>query len=485
MESDRRGDPSNHDPSGRDLQASDSLAVMEEQIRLIEAAHPDVVFTRPDGTGVRHPGESFGFIYRTGRILARHDAADAVQAILLADGHDARLVEQRPITAASDLVARGGAAPDVDLDLHQNHRPQMTIAVPGAPRESVPEMCRRLHDELGHDDDGYPAASPHHAFYLSPVRILCPATEPEEVSPDDPVYPALADVANGAGSRVAVLDTGFIRSAAGYCSWLAGVSDVDPDPVDTFDVTTMQDRPDRFIDPYAGHGTFITGIVRRIAPAATMQVRRLDIDLRGAFTDWPAYSADLVDEMHIADHIRAALWAGQQILSLSAGGPTLDNRPPLSFHGLHTLVRRHDAVLVAAAGNEGSAEPFWPAAFDWVVGVGALDSSGRSRALYSNFGPNADVYAPGTGIVNAYARGRYECVQPPNVGTVRTFDGRARWSGTSFATPVVAGLIAARMTARGEAARNAADALLALAERAHSIGGVGPTLRPEYTDLGW
>jgi subtilisin family serine protease len=192
-------------------------------------------------------------------------------------------------------------------------------------------------------------------------------------------------------------------------------------------------------------------------------------------------------ETHLVRHLDRALGHGYDLFHLSITAPTRRDLPLLSFEGWLRRLGQHKGVeCIVAAGNSGSHLPTWPAAFPEVVSVGALAADWRSRALFSNYGPWVDVYAPGRDLINAFAIGEYTCYTAPYgkigpngkpAGQKREFYGMAKWSGTSFSTPIVTGLIAARMSRTGENGKEAAAALLAEA-RSHAIPGVGPILLP-------
>ena len=320
-------------------------------------------------------------------------------------------------------------------------------------RGRLPKLLAECDERLG-----VGVVTPNHVLSLSGGNAgLCPATEPEEPGAVDP-WPHKSDPTGGAGVRVAVVDTGFLEE--GWTKpWLAGVV-VDGQDVEDPD---SYPKPDGFIDPYAGHGTFIAGVVRALAPGAEVTVEQV-IDRAG-----------VVDEAKLLAQLDDALAKSPDIIAMSAGGYTRRNLPPLSFATFWEQRLRHHkgVVLVVAAGNDSTRVPFWPAAFPWAISVGALARNQDSRAKYSNAAGWVDVYALGDDLVNAYATGKYRCVIAPH--EVRHFSGMARWSGTSFAVPVFAAAIAERMSRTGENSRHSADALLADALK-NQLVGVGPRL---------
>ena len=301
-----------------------------------------------------------------------------------------------------------------------------------------------------------PIVGPEHVVHLCGNSGSCPATEPVPAASETPL-PARSDHPDpggvGDGVRVVVVDTGCISQVVTKHNWLKGVDG-------------KQERGS--VGHYRGHGTFVAGVIRAVAPEATVRILPL-LYRRGAILE-----GELVRELV------AALDFQPDIISMSAGTTSFDVGEAVGFQVFFDALKARfpDSVVVTAAGNDNCAEHFWPASFDWAVGVGALDSKGL-RAGYSNYGDSADVFALGTDHVNAYPEPEYHYEEEPMVGQKAKFDnGMAYWSGTSFATPLVSGLIAAQMT-RGprQTAKQAWEILYAKAK--HNTGLLGrPRLFP-------
>lgn len=417
---------------------------------------------------------NFSYLYGPGYLLIRDEDVERVE----------RALEERPRSDDVRFLQVGGIEDNIIAGL-------TLYKVPLGTREQLVKLWARLppllrsnpptDNEVASYDDtraalryldaavGLGVATPDHIIHVTAVSSGCPATEPAVPTSNDLVPPISSTADAGAGVRVAVVDTGWYLdgSMLRHHPHLTVVSN---DPADTgtviVDDEDFEQVDNGAIRPYEGHGTFITGIVKCLAPATEVKVEGFLVH------------GGAIRESAMIKQLAQAIADGPDIINLSAGVTTRLARPPLGFEVLWERSLRHlkGTVLVAAAGNDASRTPFWPAAFPWAISVGAL-TPGRTRARFSNFGSWVDVWAPGVGLVNVFPSGDYVCQEPPHQGEQRRFEGLAEWSGTSFAAPMVTGMIAARMSATGESARDAADALLALA-RSQSKPGVGPWLDP-------
>jgi subtilisin family serine protease len=284
----------------------------------------------------------------------------------------------------------------------------------------------------------------------------CSATEPQPVYPPVELNPARCAGNGGARVRIFLADTGLLPDAAEKFDWLHGV-DGEKD---------LRTGAGGTIVPYEGHGTFVAGVLRCVAPEAEVYVANI-FNTAGS-----ALESDFVLRLN------AAFGFGFEILHLTASCMTRKNVQLIALEAwLEQLQSYKGVVCIAPAGNNHTRRPSWPGALPGVISVGALAADLHSRAQFSDYGSWVNVYAPGENLINAFASGTYTCEIPPFVGQQRTFSGRALWSGTSFSAPIVTGLIAARMARRGESGKEAVAALLDRA-RAQTIPGVGPVLLP-------
>lgn len=228
---------------------------------------------------------------------------------------------------------------------------------------------------------------------------------------------------------------------------------------------------DGVLDDSAGHGTFIAGVVRQVCPEADILSVRV-ADSQGTV---------LEGEFMVA--VRSLVkWV---VLGPDNGGGTVDvinislgyyHETPedglfdRTLNDFLVVARRRGCAIVCSAGNDATDRPAFPAAlWDWPdaefvvddpddaaphIAVGALNPNG-TMALFSNMGPWVSTFAPGAAIVSAHPPfdgGTQAGSRDDRYGKRReTIDpddfagGFAIWSGTSFAAPYVAGMLARRL----------------------------------------
>jgi hypothetical protein len=272
--------------------------------------------------------------------------------------------------------------------------------------------------------------------------------------------PAVPNPVNGPRIAVAVVDTGLARSAVAYRLFQ---NRIDVARTDYDEVYVGGKRP--AIELMGGHGTMVAGLIARYAPTAqllSMQVLN---------------SKGYGSELRVLTGLAAAVSAGAGVINMSLGGYVQPgDAPPLLDALLNELTS--DVSVVAAAGNDGRTDKFYPASHPRVVSVGAVDTTQGPNpvaAPFSNAGPWVKTCAPGVRTHSAYVTGSWDhggIPRPPR------FDGYALWSGTSFATAHVSAAIANRSVVQGIPVRQAERDLLSGGRP--TIPGYGVVLVPPY-----
>ncbi|MEO7774265.1 MAG: S8 family serine peptidase, partial [Steroidobacteraceae bacterium] len=164
----------------------------------------------------------------------------------------------------------------------------------------------------------------------------------------------------------------------------------------------------------SAHGTAVASLLVVAAPGADL----FAADVYCGNDAGGAGVGGLVDSVALALAWMAR--EGVPVVNISLVGPV-----NVVFEGVVRALLARGVVIVAAVGNDGpAARPLYPASYDGVIGVTAVDA--RDKALIeAGRGPQVDLAAPGADILAAAPDGTYVPVR-----------------GTSFAAPIVAGLLA-------------------------------------------
>ena len=222
----------------------------------------------------------------------------------------------------------------------------------------------------------------------------------------------------GTGTKIEVYDTGLAPRGAGVLPNVSTLAPIDNELVDK--------DGDIIVDyPAAAHGLAIGGTIAVIAPGAIVQEARIS-DRAGLVTDvsaarrmagslrnmqrrdWPSVIVNSFSTV-ACDFALGTPGAQLEPVGLKAVVEVSDRFDPIQPDGL---------VIVASAGNSNSSRENYPAAFDSVLGVGALDATIDSngdawssptrtgpKADFSNYGDWVKVWAPGVALATNHVTG--------------------------------------------------------------------------------
>jgi major intracellular serine protease len=170
-----------------------------------------------------------------------------------------------------------------------------------------------------------------------------------------------------------------------------------------------------------GHGTHVAGTIAGknvgIAPRANiLPIKVLDNEGNGTLEDLVA-GLEWINEYNATNKTKVSIVN----MSLSVDGEITEEEKTTFHNAIKTLVDNNVAVIVSA-GNTGKEEVRYPAAYEEVISVGAVDIA-QERAMFSTMGDHIDVCQIGVDVISAWYKGGY-----------------AVMSGTSMSTPIVSGI---------------------------------------------